>query len=179
MQALPQVPRRRVARAFGAKGTKGYGMTVIAWDGKTLAADRRRSTEYGMIDEVTKCGASVTAAPDSWPYLWAISGKAAIALELLEWFHAGQDPFAFPASARGGDATLVIIDDEGACFYTRGPIAEPINRKIWATGTGGDLAIGAMHCGKTAREAVEIASIYCAWCGNGVDAFSLDPTIQP
>lgn len=36
-------------------------------------------------------------------------------------------------------------------------------------GSGRDFAIAAMHCGKTAREAVEIASLYENGCGNGVD----------
>jgi ATP-dependent protease HslVU (ClpYQ) peptidase subunit len=41
--------------------------------------------------------------------------------------------------------------------------------KKTATGSGRDYALAAMHCGKTAREAVEIACLFETGCGNGVD----------
>lgn len=97
-----------------------------------------------------------------------------IALEMLDWFQSGHDPACYPMSARNGDATLVVVMKRNELqFYTRGPIPEKSISRFWTGGSGGDIALGAMHAGKTAREAVEIASIYCAWCGHGVDSFEL------
>lgn len=79
-------------------------MTVIAWDGKTLAADKR--VGYGNMHRTTT------------------------------------------KIRRVGDA---LVGCSGS----------------------GSLAVAAMHLGKSAREAVEIACLYDMNCGNGIDTLEL------
>ena len=67
-------------------------MTVIAWDGKTLAADRRACLgnthrTIHKLHRMTDC-------------LCASAGESDAAQELIAWFEAGRDPAAFPPSQR-------------------------------------------------------------------------------
>jgi ATP-dependent protease HslVU (ClpYQ) peptidase subunit len=59
--------------------------------------------------------------------------------------------------------------------YESTPHPLVIQDKHWAIGSGRDFAIMAMHLGKTAAESVELASLFCNDCGNGVDTLELEP----
>lgn len=147
-------------------------MTVIAWDGTTLAADKRSTTEYGTITLTTKIGRHKNA-------LWAEGGHEPEGLELLAWWKDGAHPKDFPAVGRENKATLVIVTRETSgplvLCYTKGPYPATENEGgVCAFGTGRDIALAVMHLGKSAREAVLMASKLNAWCGDGVDVLRLD-----
>lgn len=141
-------------------------MTVIAWDGRTLAADKRASNA-GMAKTVRKIDRHGDV-------LFAVTGDFDTAAELREWFKAGAKPSEFPEAARKDAATLVVIDAQGIRSYATGPYPMPIEDRISAWGSGRDFAMAVMHLGFDARKAVEVACLFQTDCGNGIDCLELE-----
>ncbi len=144
-------------------------MTVIAWDGKTLAADRRSNTSWGVHDTVTKISRHEGN-------LLATSGKGSVALEIQAWWIAGADAGKFPASARGDDGgnLIVITPDRRVLQFGTGPFPSEMQGRFYVVGAGGDIALAAMHCGRSAAEAVALACELNSTCGNGIDTLTLE-----
>jgi hypothetical protein len=142
-------------------------MSVIAWDGKRLAADKRAS-----IGTLIRTTTKVFHLGDA---LAAYSGDADAGEEVLAWFKDGHDPAKFPDAQRNRDiwAGLLIVWADGTIWkYERTPYPLKFPPQQFAIGSGRDFALAAMHCGKTAPEAVEVASVFCSGCGNGVDVLT-------
>jgi hypothetical protein len=148
-------------------------VTVIAWDGTTLAGDKRCTTKYGLISVVTK----VRRRGEE---LVAMSGSESIAFEMFAWYDYGAKPEEFPQAARDANASMAVVARDGLRLYTNGPYPELRDvKKLFVMGTGGDIALGAMAAGRNATEAVLIANEYCAWCGNGVDTLTFEAVTTP
>lgn len=143
-------------------------MTVIAFDGKTVAADRLAVQGGGI-------GRSVTKIERFANCVLAITGGWDIGAELREWFKAGAVPADFPAKARDGDATLIVFDPDAGHVRTfnSGPYDLPMLLSRCAFGSGRDYAEAAMHLGCNAVRAVEVASHFQTDCGMGVDTLDL------
>jgi hypothetical protein len=140
-------------------------VTVIAWDGTTLAADKQ-GTNAGLRQTVTKLFRLDDGAV-------GIEGDMQLGLELLHWLRGSRDPDTFPASCRGDDAPAAFGVVGGAvCRWLGSPFPLILEDPFTANGSGRDYAIAAMHCGKTAKEAVEIASLFECGCGKGVDTMT-------
>lgn len=137
-------------------------MTVVAFDGKTLAADGMAVSGGGIARRVTK----IERHKDM---LLAVTGGLDIAAELREWFKAGADPRDFPPRARDGEATLIVFDGDGIKTYVSGPFPMRIHATKCAFGSGRDYAEAAMFLGCDAAKAVEVASHFQTDCGMGVD----------
>lgn len=144
-------------------------MTCIAWDGKTLAADKR-CCYGGLIGTVTKIhrvrGVLVGG-----------SGESAFINAMIQWIKEGRDAGSFPKSQSDKDdwqPVLVIEVDGRISMYER--TAFPIRRedRFIAIGSGRDFAMAAMHLGRSAREAVEVACALDCGCGNGIDTLGLE-----
>jgi len=145
-------------------------MSVIAWDGKTLAADKR-ALSYGYPSTVTKIFRTDLG-------LIGIEGDFAAGLEVVEWIKGGADPKAIPElwTVEGRKASATRITPEGRILrYEQGPYPFEIQDTLFAAGSGRELALAAMHFGKTAGEAVEFAARFDVNCGNGVDELELRP----
>lgn len=147
-------------------------MTVIAWDGKTLAADRQ-----------AECGRSRAAVRKIFTVrdgLAGISGDLSIGMEVLAWYEAGAIPADWPASNRNlneGAALTVIRMDDGApraFFYESSPFPFRTEGIFAARGSGCGEALVAMACGKSAREAVLLAQEFNTTCGMGVDSLEFE-----
>ena len=144
-------------------------MTVIAWDGKQLAADRRisfgnlsggRVKIFRLLDHNLK------------HILVGACGSSSDSQDFLHWISAGQKIEDWPTHLKEKDNTfsaMVIDKDKQIYLYEASPHPTVIEQPFWAIGSGRDFAITAMHCGKSAYEAVEIAVIYDVYCGNGID----------
>lgn len=141
-------------------------MTVVAWDGRTLAADRR-SNSNGLIGTVTK-------VRRIGPLLCAGCGEYSAILAMLEWIENGRVTADLPAAQNSKDdwACMLVIDGARILKYDRGHLPMHLEVPFYAVGTGRDFAIAAMHLGKSASEAVEIASLFQSDCGNGVDVLN-------
>lgn len=142
-------------------------MTVIAWDGKTLAADKCATSGGGIARTVTKIERHGGA-------LLAITGNWDVGTEMREWWKAGAVPKDFPAKAREDQATLIVITGQRIDTYACGPYSMRIEQDRCAFGSGRDFAEAAMYCGKTAVEAVLIACQFQTDCGRGVDVLAME-----
>lgn len=144
-------------------------MTVIAWDGKTLAADRR-STHCGYASTATK----IHRVPGG---IVGFSGGGAHSSALLEWFKGGRQGEYPKAIDEEHGAGSTFITDAGVilayAWHSQSP--ETIEDKFFARGAGRDYALAAMYLGHDARKAVEVACALEVSCGNGVDTLELHP----
>lgn len=148
-------------------------MSVIAWDGKCLAADKR-ATLGTLIRTTTKIFHLVYA-------LAAYAGDADAGEEVFAWFKDGADPSKFPASQRDKDTwagLLIVWPDGGLWKYERTPYPLKFPPQQFAIGSGRDFALDAMHCGKTAAEAVEVACVFDSGCGNGMDVLTHNSAVE-
>lgn len=140
-------------------------MSVVAWDGETLAADRRVC--FGNLYRTT------TKVFKFDSVLAAYVGDSSIGEEVLAWFRNGGDVKDFPSAQRdkdGGTELLIVWPNKVIWTYGRTPHPVKLHPQKFANGSGRDFALAAMHCGKTATEAVEIACLFDIACGNGIDA---------
>lgn len=141
-------------------------MTVIAWDGKTLAADRRC-----MLGNTIR---STTKIFRVYGELVGVSGDYVRGLEVLEWFREGAVADRFPAPRGAFQGNLIVIDAKGrARRYEENPIPYMLEDEHAAAGCGDESALVAMALGATAREAVEIVCRFNYGCGNGIDTLEI------
>ena len=144
-------------------------MTCIAWDGKTLAVDSAGTA--GAIQMRVK----------KWRRLkdgtvLAVAGSLAKGGEMMDWYEAGAIPDLFPDSDQ--EATLVVaVPGKGIKEYEDSSAATLVvdQTKVWAWGSGGEVAIGAMLAGKSARVAVKLTCEICPDVKPPIKAFMICP----
>lgn len=144
-------------------------MTIIAWDGKTLAADKA-ATSVGYRRTVTK----LYAVPDG---MVAFAGDGDRAMALLDWFRKGRAQDEYPKFQNDSDTVVdaMFIDWNGVCWaYGKWPYPQRGEDKFNASGHGRDFALAAMHLGYSARIACEVACKLDTYCGNGIDTMTLE-----
>jgi hypothetical protein len=144
-------------------------LTVIAWDGKTLAADRLlcAGETKGTGRKIFRVGAELVG----------FSGTSCEAAAMLAWYRAGADVGSFPQSKGDDYATMLVIRGRRVWKYDGRAYAYEVKAPC-AIGCGAEGAMVAMACGKNAREAVLLASRFNNSCGNGVDVFELKEKTQ-
>ena len=144
-------------------------MTIIAWDGVTLAADKQ-STNCGYGAKVTK----IFRVPGG---IVGFMGNGPHAMELLAWFKAGRVLDGFPKKSGDDFSDAVFISNDGLIQkYSGGGGPYPIILEdgFSAFGAGRDYALAVMHLGKNAYEAVEVACALDTTCGRGIDTLTLE-----
>jgi len=147
-------------------------MTVIAWDGKTVAADKRAicSGVHFMTTKLRR-----VKVGDHIPEVLAWTGDQDAGETVAAWYAAGADISKWPECQKDKDAwsRLLVFDRYGARMFERLPVSVKIEDPFCAWGAGRDFALAALHLGKTAQEAVELACVFETSCGNGVDVMTL------
>ncbi len=143
-------------------------MSVIVWDGKTLAADRMAVN--GNLKRTCKkiyrhgdllIGGAGTYSSIQALTAWVVEHKA--------------DIEKFPKIGDDADVVLWVVNRNGTMAkYESGPWPMFYEEETWADGSGRDFAYGALAMGADAVKAVEVASTYDAFCGRGCDALSFD-----
>lgn len=145
-------------------------MTTIAWDGRTLAADKQSTDSSGLMTTVTK----IWRIDD---YLFGATGSSPAIQEFKHWISNGADPKDFPSNIRPDTPwsvhAIVISAEQGIRVFENSAFAFTVERTRHAMGSGRDFALGAMRCGKSAVQAVEIASEFDCGTGQGVDTLTL------
>lgn len=143
-------------------------MSVIVWDGKTLAADKQ-ATNAGLVhvcSKIFRIGENLVGFVGDYDYLWGMK----------HWMETGANPDDFPAHQKDKDTwvgTFVVTPDGRLLKYERCPYpADFSQNKIMCMGSGRDFAYGALEMGADAVRAVEIASKYESTCGMGVDTLT-------
>lgn len=143
-------------------------MTVMAWDGRVLAADKRANVN-GLVSVVTKI-------KKSRGHLLFCAGNFAYSMQLYDWFDRGAKIEDFPEFNKIKDsweALNVITPERRLLRYEMTPYPMELEVKQFACGSGRDYAIAAMRLGKNSVQAVMLASEFDPYCGNGVDVLAL------
>ena len=142
-------------------------MTVICWDGKTLAADKRAC--HG-----TYKGGTTTKIHRFEEGICGAAGSLETARHFITWLQAGSVPEEFPCWDEEKDASFLVVYNDGrVAVYESTPIPLWMEERCHAIGSGRDFALAAMYLGKNAKQAVEVACALDAYCGNGVDTLTL------
>lgn len=142
-------------------------MTVIAWDGKTIAADRQVTTN-DMRSSTTK----LRRLPSG--EVIASTGDVCLGRTLMDWYEGGADPAAYPKFQNEEWARLIVVGANGLRYFERYPAAVLCEDQYIAFGSGRDFAMGAMAMGADARRAVEVASQFSTGCGLGCDTMQYE-----
>lgn len=142
-------------------------MTVVAYDGHNLAADKR-SVCGGKIATTTKVRRIATGEVLAW------TGMQARGELLARWYEAGADPTAWPVpNDDENDCVRLIVADRHGCKFYEQAVPIKVEDAFMAWGSGADFATMAMHLGLNAKSAVGDTSLFSIGCGNGVDSFEL------
>ena len=142
-------------------------MTVIAWDGKTLAADK-----LGVWDGMKVTLRKIEVARGC---LVGIAGSSGKSEELMAWFKNGAIPSELPEFQRGSDwCPMIMINAAGHVhIYENAAMPARLYNDKVAIGSGREVAATAMHLGLDAANAVRVCSELLNGCGNGCDVLTL------
>lgn len=143
-------------------------MTIIVWDGTTLAADRM-ANRHGHASAVDKLFRLNNGE------LLAISGDLPHGLELKRWYELGADPATFPRKDKDNAFIYVVRKDGFVYSYETSPEAIKFYDRQFAAGCGRDYAYGAMAMGADAIQAASIACSHEVNCGMGIMSLDLHP----
>lgn len=143
-------------------------MTILAWDGTMLAADKGAYNNGVLLNTVTK----IYRIPGG---LLGLDGDGDCALDLLAWFRTDRDPSKYPECQKGESrAGAVFIDTKRRIWqFDKSPNPQLNEQKQFASGHGRDFALAAMYLGHDAKRAVEVACHFDVYCGNGIDTLTL------
>ena len=152
-------------------------MSVVVWDGQSLAADRACIVNGSMHTQqkIFQCEHKVVA----------FVGTHENGLGLLEWVRKGSHEAQWPIGQTTEEWTVLIVadpfDPKSIYYYERLPIKQYPDcsvRNFFAWGAGKDYALGALSMGASAAAAVTIASEFSIHCGFGVDTFLVKPHVR-
>jgi ATP-dependent protease HslVU (ClpYQ) peptidase subunit len=139
-------------------------MTTIAWDGRTLAADKQ-STWGGTPTRTRKIFRA--KHPDGRVMIYGCAGLTHECQAYTRWIDGEIEKPDFT------DISILSIDQKGRIWYAnQSMLWARIITKRWAIGSGCDYALGAMAAGKSAADAIRIASKLDVNIGLGVDTLS-------
>ena len=142
-------------------------MTTIAWDGKTLAGDKQ--TTHDGTPTPTRKVFRFMRRDDGQLVLCGCAGDTSDCQAYVRWARGitKKEP-AF------SDLLVMLIDRRGRVWCATEKMNwYRVGARQWAIGSGADYALAAMMCGKSAREAVRIASRLDTSTGLGVDVVTL------
>ena len=145
-------------------------MTVIAYDGRYVAADRMISNEDGLHGVSRKI-----VIFEDW--VLATTGAADHGEALIVWFREGKKPDDFPYASKGGEKGASLYAFKRGCpvlCFQTWPTPIIFDMTELSAGSGNEIARTAMHLGRDAREAARIACELNVYCGNGVDYVDLN-----
>ena len=145
-------------------------MTTIAWDGHTLAADKR-VTVSGVRSTVTKI------ARGRKGNLVGCAGTAALFEGVMEAVLNGT-PMPEGQHERSDWCSVLEITPDGECWKHERHGRYRIEDGFAAIGTGSDFALAAMHLGKSAADAVMVAARFDTRTGDGVDTLTIVPVLR-
>jgi len=142
-------------------------MTIIAWDGHTLVADKQ-ADNGGISRTVTKIHRLGDGS------LFGCTDILAFGLQMKAWLEGSLKEF--PAAQQDKDdwaPCIVITPTKEILLYERTPYPFRVEDAFIAIGSGRDFATAALYLGKTAVEAVELTKLLCTTCGGGTDILTL------
>ncbi len=142
-------------------------MTTIAWDGRTLAADRQSSNDGCRMGQATKLRRMADGR------LVAAAGAATRCTLYLTWLEDQSQPRPpwQDDTETSVHALEVLLDGTVLRHEEHGAYA--LDAPHIALGSGAPYALAAMACGRDAADAVRIASQFDVWTGGEPDLLVL------
>lgn len=148
-------------------------MTTTVWYGKEkiLFSDRQmgqRKTDICKI--IPTSNGWITGAGD-----YDVLQEVAMWAEENEGFGNGPRPSRQEWEDKAFNTEILYVTSDGEAFMVTLPYlrAIPIKEDIWATGSGGDLAAGALAASGDIVTAMSVAHRYDATTGNEYDVMNL------
>lgn len=146
-------------------------MTTLAYKNGYLAADGK-ATRGDLVVELD--ARKVRRLRDG--SVAGITGNPSPAMPFFDWLNSGA---AGMAPSLGSNCCVVHLRKNGSLrVYEDGGWQDEDPKKAHAWGSGWQIAATAMKCGKSAREAVSMASKMDVWSGGRVLAMSLNGITQ-
>jgi ATP-dependent protease HslVU (ClpYQ) peptidase subunit len=154
-------------------------MTTIAWDGKSISAD----TQSTSGSTVLPCPTKLIVIREHLEiegkkiFLVATAGTSGDHRHSLKYIRDGGLESGKEMHKQVSSILLMITTD--GCGYVFQKDRDNLLPCVWeqpapyATGSGGDFALAAMHCGKNSHEAVQIASLLDVYTGGKIDTIML------
>jgi 20S proteasome alpha/beta subunit len=138
-------------------------MTTIAWDGTILAADKR-TVNSGLARTTTKLW-------EEDGMIIAVSGDLDAGMSMRRWLLANGGRDSFPENQKKRDtfATTIVVYEKKLWIYETTPDPFIMEDTIAAFGSGRDFALSALAMQYNAIQAIEFASRFDLYTGNGVD----------
>lgn len=138
-------------------------MTTIAFDGETLAVDSRITREGAVVGTADK-------SIETEDFIGAICGDFVTIPLLRTWVRASLSEQSRPKLPKGSSFILVLVHKRTGrvTVYEDGLSPLEMDDRVFAYGSGAAYALGAMHAGATAKQAVQAAAAYDGATGGRV-----------
>jgi hypothetical protein len=142
-------------------------MTTIAFDGRTLAADR--GSWSGGLHQAVKKVHRITA-PDGRRFLVAMAGDSVFATLCLAWMRGKIDSPGHCLDDDKNRDVMVVIDEKHRVWRLSSRLVYvPYEGKLHAHGAGQEIALGALMAGADAVKAIRITAQISDFAARGVD----------
>lgn len=142
-------------------------MTTIAWDGRTLAADK--GSWCGGFHHAVKKVHRVTA-PDGRRYLVAFCGDPVFATSILRWMRGEvENPGICLDADKDRDSAVVVDESLQVWRLSARLVYVPIEGRLHTHGAGQEIAMGALMAGADAVKAIRITMQVSDFAARGVD----------
>ena len=142
-------------------------MSIVVWDGKTLAADRM-SVCAGL-------GVTTSKMSVNGDTVLAWTGDSDRGRALADWYWRGADKADWPLFQIDNEkwTRLIVASKSGCRVYEQEPYALEVLDQFAAWGSGRDFAYGALEMGADAIKAVQVACKHSIECGMGSEAYNV------
>lgn len=153
-------------------------MTTIAFRDGIISSDSRATWDDWSQSRCIKLyRVKSKVDPVKGDVIVGTAGHGSAALLFMDWLENGGEPRLHD---RGVDENTefecLVMHKSGVYVADRLCRFEKLEEDFWAAGSGRQAALGAMHAGKSAVDAVRIACRIDSFSGGRVVSMSLDPT---
>ncbi len=148
-------------------------MTVIVWDGKSLAADK-----LVLLNLIATPGIKIKRITQ-FNQLAGFSGAMSVGVQFFAWLEAGAKKEDYPAvmnNKDNGGIGMVITEDREILVYDHCNVPYVVDAPQHAIGAGAVAALVGLKLGHGAKEIVEAVNQFDICCGCGVDVLTHTPT---
>lgn len=153
-------------------------VTTIAYRDGILAADSRLTVDYGSGARKHLCKKlfrkTVTEGKRTFDVIIATAGESSPGMVFHDWYGSGK-PVPDLFLHLGGDFTCLVLRPDGLFEFDVYCRPERIEEEFYAVGSGAMAALAAMHCGKSALDAVRIAARLDPYTGGRIISETLAP----
>jgi hypothetical protein len=149
-------------------------LTTLAYRDGVLASDSRFTWAGNVKASGTKMWRLQSrVSPVRGEVLLGISGYVSAALLFKDWLETGDEPHLVKRGVDDDCFGALIVHKSGLYVADRLCRLDVMAEEFWADGSGGDFALAAMACGKSAAEAVRIAARFDCYTGGRIVSMRL------